>query len=164
MGAASNWRPNSIFQVSGAASYFLAIRKDTFKRVGGYNEDFPYAGFEDGEFADRLRKEGINTMLNTKVCVYHNESDRLDMKSWLDRKFREGVTRKVSVKLGNARYELNLSKFKKTVFEMLHYFRAPLIALIRISNHKLLDGLSFKLIRSLEGAHIWKGYSQNQQT
>ena len=52
-----------------------AIKKDWFTRLRGMDEDYPAGGFDDDDFADRLRKEGVHFLFTT-VLVHHQYHDR----------------------------------------------------------------------------------------
>jgi GT2 family glycosyltransferase len=52
--------------------YFFcgAIRREWFERLRGFDEDYKAYGYEDDDFADRLRREGVEFIF-TDVLVYH---------------------------------------------------------------------------------------------
>lgn len=49
----------------------LAVRRDVFERLGGFDEDFPEAGGEDMEFAWRIRRAGLRTRFAPDALVHH---------------------------------------------------------------------------------------------
>jgi len=49
----------------------LAIRRETFMRLGAFDEDFLEAGGEDMEFGDRIRRGGVRTTFSTAATVVH---------------------------------------------------------------------------------------------
>lgn len=49
----------------------LAMRRETFLRLGGFDEDFEEAGGEDMEFAWRIRQAGLETRFAPAACVLH---------------------------------------------------------------------------------------------
>jgi GT2 family glycosyltransferase len=49
----------------------LAIRRDTFFRLGAFDEDFLEAGGEDMEFGERIRRSGVATAFSTGATVVH---------------------------------------------------------------------------------------------
>lgn len=49
----------------------LAIRRDVFKRIGGFDEDFAEAGGEDLELAHRIRSSGVRAAFCASAVVYH---------------------------------------------------------------------------------------------
>jgi GT2 family glycosyltransferase len=49
----------------------LAMRRDMFVRLGGFDEEFLEAGGEDMEFGDRIRRSGVRTTFCTAATVVH---------------------------------------------------------------------------------------------
>jgi GT2 family glycosyltransferase len=49
----------------------LAIRRDTFFRLGAFDEDFLEAGGEDMEFGERIRRSGVPTIFSDEATVVH---------------------------------------------------------------------------------------------
>ena len=49
----------------------LALRRETFFRLGGFDEDFAEAGGEDMEFAWRIRQAGLETRFAPAASVLH---------------------------------------------------------------------------------------------
>ena len=49
----------------------LAIRRDMFVRLGGFDEDFLEAGGEDMEFGERIRRSAARTTFSTAATVVH---------------------------------------------------------------------------------------------
>jgi GT2 family glycosyltransferase len=49
----------------------LAIRRDTFFRLGTFDEDFLEAGGEDMEFGERIRRSGLPTTFSAAATVVH---------------------------------------------------------------------------------------------
>lgn len=49
----------------------LAIRRDVFMALGGFDEDFGQAGGEDMELAHRFRVNGLRTLFCEEALVYH---------------------------------------------------------------------------------------------
>lgn len=154
-----DWSINRYYKCDGITSQFLGIKKITFKEVGGYNENFPFAGFEDYEFWIRLKKYGINAFIDTKVLITHNELDKLSPKQWFARKFRGGITQKVAVDLGFKELKRNESRLKSIIFNILYIIQPTILFLINRKT-KILDRFSFKVFKALTGANLSKGYSK----
>ena len=154
-----DWSINRYYKCDGITSQFLGIKKITFKEVGGYNENFPFAGFEDYEFWIRLKKYGINAFIDTQVLITHNELDKLSPKQWFARKFRGGITQKVAVDLGFKELKRNESRLKSIVFNILYIIQPTILFLINRKT-KILDRFSFKVFKALTGANLSKGYSK----
>jgi GT2 family glycosyltransferase len=49
----------------------LAVRRDVFLKLGGFDEDFPEAAGEDMEFAWRIQKNKLSTFFSKDAIVYH---------------------------------------------------------------------------------------------
>ena len=81
-------RPSSgRYKFSHIGSGSLVMKRDTFNFIGGYNEDFIFAG-EDIEFSNRLNKHQIPIFCVFDITLFHNHSDRLDLDGHLDRESR----------------------------------------------------------------------------
>lgn len=61
--------------------------------------------------------------LITEVLAYHNETDRMNVKAWLERKYRGGVTRRRAVELGHDSLALQPSLVKRLTFLFLYQYR-----------------------------------------
>ncbi len=158
------WKPKEEFELPMLSSTFLAISKKNFYKVGGYNELYPFAGFEDYDFALRVKNAGIKTLLNTKITIYHNEEDRLDINDWMARRYREGVTRAKFVKLNNDNQFLIKHKFlKRKIYELVYLKRNLIIKITKYLDHKCFDFLTFLIFKILTGAYTWKGYKDEIQ-
>ncbi len=156
------WKNNDEFIVPHLASYGLALTKENFIYVGGYNEIYPFSGFEDYDFSMRVHQSGMKVLLNTKVCMYHNEEDRVFPENWLQRRYREGATRAVYVKLTHDPSMIIQPSFiKKVVFYIIYNLHRFLIFITRRLNISVkFDRISFILFNALAGAYIWKGYAE----
>jgi len=49
-----------------------SVRRRWIERVGGFDEDFPYAAFEDMELAYRMKKEGLRLVYRPEAKTYHH--------------------------------------------------------------------------------------------
>ena len=60
--------------------YFFcgAIKKSWFEKLRGMDEDYPVGGYDDDDFGDRLRKEGLEFVF-TDVEVHHQWHSRLSL-------------------------------------------------------------------------------------
>jgi GT2 family glycosyltransferase len=65
----------------------LAIRRDVFERLGGFDEDFLEAGGEDLEFAWRIRQMGLTVRYVPEAVVFH-PARRLPFGKWINRAFQ----------------------------------------------------------------------------
>jgi GT2 family glycosyltransferase len=51
----------------------LAVSRERFWRLGGFDEEFPFAGAEDQEFSIRARAAGLRLIRNDKIALLHND-------------------------------------------------------------------------------------------
>lgn len=152
---------NSIFEVNNLAAFFLPISKQIYINIQGFNESFPYAGAEDYDFSKRLKDQGYLLYLNTTHTIYHNESDRLVLKAWLERKERNGVTKKVAVDLGYDSLRLNVYGYRKLLYKLIYFNRNVLLVFLKIiPNHELFDIIFGYLVNRLLAAYQYNGYSK----
>ncbi len=160
-----HWKNDSIFEINSGASYFLLINKKIFESIGGYNEQFPFAGFEDYDLPKRLFNIGVRFFVVPNITVFHNEEDRLEIEKWLQRKYNGAITRKVAVNMGYRELDPRFSETKKIVYSII----IPFIKIIKfILNYtrkfNSLDSLSFKLINLLEGIQFYRGFYLYKKT
>lgn len=159
-----NWNNKEAFDVRGVNSAFLVMQKRIFQKIGGYNTNFPFAGFEDHDLSQRLRQMGVRLFVDPTNIIYHNEEDRVDLENWLERKRRGAITRKVAVALGYTNLTLNYTWLKKTAYEIIFFFRKPLLLLLNHwPNTKKGDRLFFLLVNMLLGAYSCIGYTRKNQ-
>ena len=159
------WNDNELFEINGITSQFLYMHKDVWKSVNGYNENFPHAGFEDHDFAERLKKKGIIFYIYPKSYLYHNEADRVEPKSWLARKMRGGETRKYAVNAGYKHLALQYNGIKILIYNACILLKPLLFfCLTLIPNFSVFDKFYFSLINLLLGAHSFEGYTKKTKT
>lgn len=158
----AKWIENNEFITPNLASYGLAITKENFEKVGGYNEKFPFAGFEDYDFSVRVNSAGIKVLLNTQYEIYHNEEDRISMNEWLQRRYREGATRAVYVELTGDRSMIIKHSFgKRVAFSLIYRFSKILIFKTKVLGiSRMFDFIAFAIFNAIAGAYIWKGYTE----
>ena len=154
------WNDNELFENHGVTSQFLAIRKRTFELVDGYDETFPHAGFEDYDFAKRLKEKGIRFFVWPLDTIYHNETDRQELKSWLDRKRRGGETRKHAVLRGNKELALHYAGVKKIILFFLVLTKSIWMLLLDLLPHsRRVDRFYEKIANVLLATAIFEGYT-----
>lgn len=68
-----------LFRATMLAAFDLGIRRDDFLSLGGFDETFPSAGYEDQDFALRARRAGYEFIYDKKIVVYH-----LDQRTTID--------------------------------------------------------------------------------
>jgi len=153
------WYDDNIFPVAGITSQYLAISKSDFSRSGGYNENFPHAGAEDHDFSIRLKKSNIQPYIYPMSLMYHNEADRMDLKSWLARKRRGGETRRVAVQLGYKELEYNYGFLKSMIYNFLIPIQSNIYSFLSlIPNYRLFDPIFFKTVNLMLGTALYEGY------
>lgn len=69
----------------------LGLRREHFQRVGGFDEDFPFAGYEDQEFSLRAGALGYRFVYNYDLQLWHNDH-RLTLRQFCERQRRGAVT------------------------------------------------------------------------
>ncbi|MDJ1493207.1 glycosyltransferase [Cytophagaceae bacterium DM2B3-1] len=159
----NDWNDEELFVTHGITSQYLSMAKRDFNESGGYNEVFPHAGFEDYEFAKRLQVLGFTFYIYPKSRLFHNESDRLDINAWLDRRRRGGATRKVAVGLGYQEVAISYSFTKKIILNVLSFF-SPLIQFVvrRLPNKTAFDSIYFRIVNILLTVAIYEGYNSKK--
>lgn len=78
---------DKLYESESLASFCLSLPKETFFQIGGFDENFPYAGCEDQEFSMRALDSGIKLIYSTSIKTYHNELDRGDQDQWFRRQY-----------------------------------------------------------------------------
>lgn len=158
------WKEYACFEIPNAASFLLCLKKKLFLKIGGYTENYPYSGFEDFDFAEKIRQQNIKTFLSTKTYVYHNDQQSLSLSPWLHRRYREGFTRAKYVQITkDANLDIQYSFLKILIFRLLFIGRGFLIKLVNLLNHRFFDPLNFFFLRILTGLYTYKGYKDAQK-
>lgn len=160
--ADASWKDNTLFPSKSVASFHLSIERNHFAKTEGYNEQFPYAGFEDYDFPLQLEKIGVSFFIDSRIRVFHNEADRLKLDNWLNSQERRSATRSVAVNLGYKELELKYGFVKRMLLMGINYFSGLLMFLLRIiPNNKRADLLYFKLVAVIQAGKIFKGYTSH---
>ncbi len=155
----TGWKDNALFPSKSVASFHLSILRTDFNKTNGYNEAFPYAGFEDHDFPQRLKNAQINFFIDSRVTVYHNEADRFNLQAWVNNQQRRAATRKVAVDLGYTDLRIEYGFLKKIVLQTLSIGIPIVLAILSmLPNYKIFDKLYFKLLSAIIAIKIFKGY------
>ena len=158
------WRDEDVFELKDGASYFLPIKKSIFFEIGGYNEDFPHAGAEDYDYVQRAKEKGIRFYLDKSCVLYHNEGDRINLKSWLKRKERNGETLQMAVSLGHEELALKYSAYKTMVMALLSKCKFILFGFLKlVPNMSWFDGAYFRITSLLLSVYLFDGYTKKNQ-
>ncbi len=156
-----HWNSEKVFSVETVTSQFLFIRKDIFFGFDGYNENFPFAGFEDYDLARRLKQHQITIFIHPTTMAYHNEADRSVVDQWLARRKRGGETRQVAVRMGYSELTLHYGRLKSGLYQMVLFKKQLLLkALNWVPNIEALDRVYFFLVNLLYGAYVYEGYHE----
>jgi GT2 family glycosyltransferase len=153
-----HWNDLILFETKGITSQNLSTRSETFKKVGGYNESFPYAGFEDHDFSARIIAAGCKIYIDPVQICWHDESDRLTLKRWLMRKYQGGITRRIAVHHGFEEYKLNARNWKLVLARLNVVTESIFEFLIAKFKLKQLDHVYFKVINMLLASATYRGY------
>jgi GT2 family glycosyltransferase len=156
-------------------SWNLALRRELYWQIGGFDEEFPVAGAEDQDFSLRARAAGCLLLLDTDIRLMHNDN-RLSLRSYCAREERNAQTmpflaRRWPEEFGIAPYVLEnrpirrgdstrlaMKKLLKTVLAT----KPALAALHRLTS--LLERVSApdQLLRrfytALLGLHLFRGF------
>jgi GT2 family glycosyltransferase len=156
-----DWRDGEVVLADGVTSQFMAMSKLSFAKSGGYNENFPFAGFEDHDFSVRLAQAGITAYLDTGLTIMHDEEDRIQLDGWLQRKCRGGHTRRVAVEMGHKELELDYNNLKGKIYFIISQVEFIFTGFLKIiPNSKIFDPLYFRIVNILLGINLYKGYTQ----
>lgn len=66
-------RDDGRLEPAGVTACNMGIRRDHFWSVGGFDESFPMAGYEDQEFSYRARQEGSLLLYDHRIRLLHND-------------------------------------------------------------------------------------------
>jgi glycosyltransferase involved in cell wall biosynthesis len=158
------WKDDEVFEINVAASYCLFMSKSTFQITNGYDEIFPFAGFEDYDFSMRLDKAKIKKFQCSKYFVDDNEKDRIDLKNWLRIKFQASQTRVLAVLKGYSELSIVYSEMKFFSYTILSPFKFMIIGICySMLNLKLFDPIYFRLVHILIGITIFEGYNKGMR-
>jgi glycosyltransferase involved in cell wall biosynthesis len=152
------WKKNSLYKMSGIASCFLAIKREDFINLGGYNENIPFSGFEDYVFKEELLKNKFSFWLNSNITLYHNEEDKLELKNWLKSKYLSAKTKRIAYENGYSELRIN-KNIKVKIFILMSNFDTLILKLLDlIPNNGIFDSLYFFIVKILIGINNYKGY------
>ncbi len=154
-----SWRNNDFIPVKRITSQFMMMRKEVFESIGGYDEAFPFAGFEDAAFCTAIENKKIDCVIDTTSLVFHNEIDRMQLLPFLERKKRGAFTRKIGLELGYDSFKIQYGFIKRSYY----LFLAPcksiiLFSIKKIPNKTSWDGVYKILVNRMVGICIYEGY------
>ncbi len=143
------------FYSEGITSNNLFISKALFTESGGYNETFPHAGAEDFEFSERLKESGFTFYVDCSSQMIHNEIDRLTVKSWMQRKYRDGITKRIASDLGYVDQFIP----KKWYFSIASLSTPCVRSVLFLTNkYVVLDKINFLCLKFILGQSLHNGF------
>jgi GT2 family glycosyltransferase len=156
----------------------LALRRDLFWHLGGFDERFPVAGAEDQEFSLRARAGGCQLLLDTRIQCWHNDN-RLTLEAYCSREERSAQTmpflaRKYTEQFGEVPYvrenrpvrtDDSLALIAKKLLKAL-LASSPLLSLLHRSAAALEavrapEQLLRRVYSMLLGLHLYKGFRRS---
>ena len=156
----------------------LALRRDRFWEIGGFDEDFPVAGAEDQDFSIRARAAGALLLLDTNIRCLQNDN-RLTLRDYCAREERSAETmpylvRKYPSELSQLAYVrenrpirtgdppplvlkklVKLALAQEAVLEPLHRF----VGLVEAAHGP--ERLLRRLYKMLLGIHLFRGFRRS---
>jgi glycosyltransferase involved in cell wall biosynthesis len=79
------------FEPSGVTACNLGVRRDTFWSIGGFDEQFPFAGCEDQELSLRAAAAGCRFVYNSELICWHHDQ-RMTLREFCERQRRGAVS------------------------------------------------------------------------
>ncbi len=116
----------------------FAIKKNIFRKVGGFDESFPYPGGEDSILAYRLRKLNYRIKYCPDVLIHHRaRSSFIEFLKW---QFRRGKSSFIfSTKISSKKSFLSIRIWSTTNI-IRHYFadkKFPLILFLLVASFSI---------------------------
>jgi GT2 family glycosyltransferase len=169
---------DGIVEMALLGTWDLAVRRDLFWEIGGFDEAFPVAGAEDQDFSLRARHEGVALLLDTKIKCLHNDN-RLTLRDYGAREERSARTmpvlaRKYPAEFGEVPY---VRENRPVVRSDPPGLMAKKLAKAALASgpaleafHRLIDVLETarvpepvlrRLYRSLLGLHLFRGFRRS---
>lgn len=111
----------------------ISLPKSWFDKTGYFDEDFPYASFEDIELGYRMEKKGLRIIYNKGALAYHMHI--VDLKSFCERQRKAGESGYIfylkhpeiasTIGVGRSRLERNLRilffRILSTIFKLVRF-------------------------------------------
>ncbi len=160
------------------SSFCISLRKEYYEKLGGMDENFPYAGCEDQEFTMRAKQNGFRLLLDDSNIVFHDETHRLEQKAWLNRQYTgvQGFVllaekfperKKAELWFENTPIDLSeglkisLKKFIKLIFRQ-DLFLIFLKLMTRIGEYmNIPDFILFYIYNFQAGLYLNKGFAKS---
>lgn len=81
----------NVVEPSSITACNLGVRREDYWRIGGFDEQFPFAGREDQEFSIRAAAAGFRFIYDYDMRIWHNDH-RLSFRQFCERKRRDALT------------------------------------------------------------------------
>ena len=158
---ADRWKEGVLFESGEVASFFFSVRRSTFEAMGGYEERHLHEG-TDIPLIESLQQLNVPMYIHAGITVFHNEEDRIEPASWLERKKRMGEVSARAVRMNKRTgHEFSYSAIKSTLLSLMWVLRKPLLFVVRKNGFYILPGGMMRaIISGLTGAYIRKGYKE----
>ncbi len=88
----SNHIGEGYIEMPGMATFSCSVQKKEFDQIGGFDEDFPFAGREDSDFFCRAKKMKYRLIFDSKNNCFHNEPFNFNLEKWLWRHYTGTLT------------------------------------------------------------------------
>ncbi len=149
---------SGFYQYNSLGSGSLVLHEKLFNNAGGYNEKMVFQG-EDADLAGKFNDSGVPIFIIFDITLYHNQSDRLEIDSFL-RRISNGFRSEFdAVKSGerNTISETRYNGFKKRVLEFSRLTERSWILIFNIlPNHSIMTPICNRLIGALGGLQRYK--------
>ncbi len=83
---------DNLYEPSGVTACNLGMRREDFWKIGGFDENFPFAGCEDQEFSLRAGRAGYKFIYDYDLRLFHNDR-RLSIEQFGERQRRGAITK-----------------------------------------------------------------------
>lgn len=83
---------DQLYEPTGITACCLGVRKTDFWDIGGFDEQFPFAGCEDQEFSLRAARAGYQFIYDYSLKLLHNDQ-RLSVEQFGERQRRGAITK-----------------------------------------------------------------------
>lgn len=158
------WREEGTFEVPKVTALYFSVRKRLFDALGGFDESFQHQGVEDDEFSRRVRQSGRKMLIDASEFVLHNEYDRIDLVSRLNRIKVGAYNRRHAFELGMHEHGTTYSPLKITLYSFLSASKPVLLGLAGLlPNAAWCDRAYGAIAHALIGAVIFEGYYRRDQ-
>ena len=149
---------SGLYKYDSVGSGSLVMHKEIFIKTGGYNENIIFQG-EDAEMAGKLNDLHVPIYIVFDITLYHNHSDRLEIKNFLRRSYDGFGSEFKAVNAGEVRpaSHTNYNRLEKVLLEFSRITEKGWISLLKLlPNYGVVTPLSNKLIGALGGLQKYK--------